>query len=209
MKDMAKITYETKEALNENAEILDKYKCNAADLNEIKSVVNTNDDENTTNTTNIGTLANLSTTDKSNLVSAINEVITKLGVKGKSIKVGLSANQTGTASAMTYFKFDVVRETDGTDYFELQSDGAVKVMSDYIDKVLIIASNQWSGSVGSTRIFKGTTQLAIDSPSQNTATSLATVAAKVSKGDLLRAGTYGNATTTSWEPATYMIIVAL
>lgn len=64
---MAKITYENKVALNVNPDIPDVNKCNAIDLNEIKEVVNTNDD-------NMGLLSNLNTTNKSNLVSAINEV---------------------------------------------------------------------------------------------------------------------------------------
>ena len=70
---MAKITYEDKEFLNKNENIADKNKVNDTDLNEIKQVVNTNDD-------NIGDLSNLNTTDKSSLVSAINEVNDK-GVK--------------------------------------------------------------------------------------------------------------------------------
>lgn len=64
---MAKITYENKVALNVNPDIADINKCNASDLNEVKSVVNENDD-------NMGLLSNLNTTSKSNLVSAINEV---------------------------------------------------------------------------------------------------------------------------------------
>ena len=40
---MAKITYTNKEALNINAEIADINKVNASDMNEIKSVVNSND----------------------------------------------------------------------------------------------------------------------------------------------------------------------
>ena len=78
---MAKITYENKVALNVNSDIADVNKCNATDLNEIKNVVNENDDNTTTNTNNIannaakiGTLSNLNTTEKSNLVGAINEV---------------------------------------------------------------------------------------------------------------------------------------
>ena len=71
---MAKITYENKVALNVNSDIADVNKCNATDLNEIKQVVNENDD-NTTNISNaIGTLSNLNTASKNNLVSAINEV---------------------------------------------------------------------------------------------------------------------------------------
>ena len=64
---MAKITYENKVALNVNPDIADINKCNASDLNEVKSIVNENDD-------NMGLLSNLNTTNKSNLVSAINEV---------------------------------------------------------------------------------------------------------------------------------------
>lgn len=64
---MAKITYENKVALNVNPDIADINKCNASDLNEVKSVVNENDD-------NMGLLSNLNTTNKNNLVGAINEV---------------------------------------------------------------------------------------------------------------------------------------
>lgn len=66
---MAKITYEDKVALNVNSDIPDVNKCNATDLNEIKDVVNTNDD-------NMGLLSNLNTTNKSNLVEALNETNT-------------------------------------------------------------------------------------------------------------------------------------
>jgi hypothetical protein len=66
---MAKITYENKVALNVNSDIADINKVNASDLNEIKGVVNTNDD-------NMGLLSNLNTTNKSNLVEALNETNT-------------------------------------------------------------------------------------------------------------------------------------
>ena len=62
---MAKITYEDKEFLNKNENIADKNKVNDTDLNEIKEVVNGNDD-------NIGNLSDLNTTDKSSVVNAIN-----------------------------------------------------------------------------------------------------------------------------------------
>ena len=79
---MAKITYDNKVALNVNSDIADVNKCNATDLNEIKNVVNTNDD-NTTNKSNaIGNLSSLNTTDKSNLVGAINEVLSNDTAKG-------------------------------------------------------------------------------------------------------------------------------
>ena len=65
---MAKITYENKVALNVNSDIADINKVNASDLNEIKNVVNTNDD-------NMGLLNNLTTPNKNNLVGAINSVV--------------------------------------------------------------------------------------------------------------------------------------
>ena len=64
---MAKITYEDKEFLNKNEDIADNRKVNDTDLNEIKEVVNGNDD-------NIGDLSDLNTTDKTSLVNAINEI---------------------------------------------------------------------------------------------------------------------------------------
>lgn len=65
---MAKITYEDKVALNVNSDIADINKVNASDLNEIKNVVNTNDD-------NMGLLSNLTTPNKNNLVGAINSIV--------------------------------------------------------------------------------------------------------------------------------------
>ena len=64
---MTKITYEDKEFLNKNENIADKNKVNDTDLNEIKEVVNQNDD-------NVGDLSNLNTKDKSSLVNAINSL---------------------------------------------------------------------------------------------------------------------------------------
>lgn len=79
---MAKITYEDKVALNVNSNIADVNKCNATDLNEIKNVVNTNDDNTTKNSNAIGNLSSLNTTNKNNLVSAINEVDDNDALKG-------------------------------------------------------------------------------------------------------------------------------
>lgn len=67
---MAKITYENKEFLNENSQISNINKVTDTDLNEIKAIVNENDDE-------VGNLSGLNTTDKSSIVNAINEVNSK------------------------------------------------------------------------------------------------------------------------------------
>ena len=64
---MQVISYTDKSALNVNPDIADVNKCNAADLNEIKSVVNNNASE-------CGNASDLNTTDKSSLVNGINEI---------------------------------------------------------------------------------------------------------------------------------------
>ena len=69
---MSKITYTDKVTLNENPNVADINKVKANDLNEIKNVVNANDD-------NVGDLADLKTTDVSSIVNAINELIGELG----------------------------------------------------------------------------------------------------------------------------------
>ena len=65
---MGKIGFADKVALNENASIPDINKCKASDMNEIKQVVNENDD-------NVGNLTDLSTPNKNNIVGAINSVV--------------------------------------------------------------------------------------------------------------------------------------
>ena len=86
---MQSINYTNKSALNENADIADINKCNAVDLNEIKTVVNANAIE-------CGNASGLETTDKSSLVEAINEVNTGLGTKQDTILSGTSLPATAT-----------------------------------------------------------------------------------------------------------------
>lgn len=74
---MSKITYTDKVTLNENPNVADVNKVKADDLNEIKNVVNGNDD-------NVGNLSQLNTTDKSSIVGAINETINYVSLKNKN-----------------------------------------------------------------------------------------------------------------------------
>lgn len=62
---MAKITYDDKVALGELPGIADINKIKDSDMNEIKGVVNTNDD-------NVGNLSNLNASVKTSIVAAIN-----------------------------------------------------------------------------------------------------------------------------------------
>lgn len=64
---LTQITYTNKETLNEQPSVADKNKVKADDMNEIKSVVNTN-------ASNVGDLTNLKTTNKNSIVESINEL---------------------------------------------------------------------------------------------------------------------------------------
>ena len=64
---MAKITYSNKSTLNPQPSVADVNKVTSGDMNEIKSVVNTNYEE-------VGNITNLNTTDKTSIVNAINEL---------------------------------------------------------------------------------------------------------------------------------------
>ena len=89
---MAKITYENKVALNVNSDIADINKCNASDLNEIKNVVNTNDDDFNTLNINVGNITQLNTTNKSSMVNAINEVNNKFNYSTEEQVIGKWTN---------------------------------------------------------------------------------------------------------------------
>jgi len=65
---MSKITYTNKVTLNDYPDIANINKCTAGDLNEIKTVVNENDD-------NVGDLSNLTTPNTNDIVSAINSIV--------------------------------------------------------------------------------------------------------------------------------------
>ena len=93
---MAKITYENKEFLNKNENIADKNKVNDTDLNELKNVVNENDD-------NVGDLSNLNTTNKDSLVGAINEV----NQKNVITAYFTSYKSTGNLSPVTNLNTDI------------------------------------------------------------------------------------------------------
>ena len=71
---MSEISYTDKADLIVDTTIDDMFKVTASDMNEIKSVVNTNASTLDATNTNIGTLSNLTTTDKTSIVNAINEI---------------------------------------------------------------------------------------------------------------------------------------
>lgn len=91
---MQSISYTNKTALNQNSSISDVNKCNASDLNQIKTVVNAN-------ATECGDASSLNTTSKTSLVSAINEVNT--GLSGKQATILTGTSLPGTATNGTIF----------------------------------------------------------------------------------------------------------
>lgn len=82
---MSKINYNDKQFLYQNADVPAENKVNDADMNEIKQVVNENDNK-------VGELNNLNTTDKSNVINAINEIFTTLEL----IPITIESLPTGT-----------------------------------------------------------------------------------------------------------------
>lgn len=90
---MQTIGYTNKTALNVNSGISDVNKCNASDMNSIKSVVNANASE-------CGNASSLNTSNKTSLVNAINEVNTKVGTKQNTILTGTSLPGTVTNGAI-------------------------------------------------------------------------------------------------------------
>ena len=111
---MAKIAYANKVALNPQPSVADKNKVKASDMNEIKSVVNTNYGE-------AGDITNLKTTDKSSIVNAINELknaetystseikTNKVWIDGKPI---YNKVITGTLPTTNYSTFITVANLD-------------------------------------------------------------------------------------------------
>lgn len=91
---MSKITYTNKSTLNPQPSIAEENKVTSDDMNEIKNVVNANDD-------NVGDLANLNTTEKSNIVGAINEVNNNLNNMIKSVVLNGTTNSSGEINVTT------------------------------------------------------------------------------------------------------------
>lgn len=138
---MAKITYTDKVALNENTAIQDINKVKAEDLNEIKTVVNTNDDETTQNTQkittieqNIGDLTSLNTTNKENLVDAINEVNTNYKETELYNSDGVSSQVTLSDSVQNYKYIEIFFRGDNDNAFN-----SVKVYQPHGKNVALIS----------------------------------------------------------------------
>ena len=91
---MAQITYADKSTMNENSSIPATNKCQASDMNEIKSVVNGNYNE-------VGNITNLTTTDKSSVVNAINETSGLLNGLVYTEVVNLATNLSVNANSNT------------------------------------------------------------------------------------------------------------
>ena len=113
---MAKITYEDKVFINENADVPEINKITDNNLNEIKKVVNKNDN-------NVGDLSSLNTDVKDNLVNAINNVNKKSLLKiSKSSKSSFQLGNYG----FTKIPLDV-EEIKVGDKFALQDGSIVNV----------------------------------------------------------------------------------
>jgi len=137
---MAQITYSNKVALNENSSIADINKVNASDMNEIKSVVNENYNE-------VGDITNLTTTDKTSVVNAINEVNRK-----DIITVYVTSNHTAS-SATDYIPNSLTINTQLGN--KLSVSGGNVVIGSGVSKILVsgTAAYSLSGSGAKIRNF--------------------------------------------------------
>jgi hypothetical protein len=107
---MDKITYEDKVAIVESS-VADINKVKASDMNQIKSVVNNTVDYTINNTSSIGDLTNLETSNKTDLVSAINEINSSLDYSTNETIVGTWLGKT------LYRKIYILNTVDGTNIY--------------------------------------------------------------------------------------------
>ena len=121
---MSKITYADKETLYTNADIPANKKTQSSDMNEIKRVVNENDNK-------VGELNDLNTTDKTSIVNAINEITTN------SITGYLSAKLSYTSTKNNQ-KIPLTLSSSKGAKFSITSDGGIKIGAG-VDKILVNA----------------------------------------------------------------------
>lgn len=119
---MAQITYADKSAMNVNSSIPAINKCQASDMNEIKSVVNNNYNE-------VGNITNLTTTDKSSVVNAINETSGLLNGLVYTEVVNLASNFTINANS----------NTDNKTYKLSPRTGYTPILA--------VTNNMWNGAI--------------------------------------------------------------
>ena len=121
---MSKITYADKETLYINADVPANKKTQSSDMNEIKQVVNENDNK-------VGELNDLNTTDKTNIVNAINEITTN------SI-TGYLATRLSYTSTKNNQKIPLTLSSSKGNKFSVTSDGGIKIGAG-VDKILVNA----------------------------------------------------------------------
>lgn len=126
-------------AINTNSNVADINKCNAGDLNEIKNVVNTN-------ASALGDITTLTTSDKTSVVNAINEVNNK-----NAMTIKLTSNYTiGNTNTMETVTGWAIAEQIGTG-FSLSNDKIV--VGNGISKVKINYTCKCNSSANTTRTF--------------------------------------------------------
>lgn len=154
---MSKITYANKQTLNENTSIADINKVKASDLNEIKTVVNQNDD-------NIGNLSNLNTTDKTSIVNAINDFFYKAGDTFTAIDLMMGGFISSSAQAI-YFTITVPKSTSKINSATIDNlKITVRSISGYLlNKIEITDSTQFDGTYSIFQINKNSLSVIIKS----------------------------------------------
>lgn len=180
-----KITYSDKQAINTNPALQAINKVQDVDMNEIKSVVNTNADL-------MGDLTTLTTTDKTSVVNAINEL------NGRNIltaTIGSDITLSNTSDAPLTLSL-----SNSVGNLLSVSNGGV-VIGDGVHKVLICGKGQYNVLANSTsaryfKIKKNNTEVLVcktSSPS-NTGTlnvAMPNILLSVNSGDIITASVQG------------------
>lgn len=155
---IVQINYDTKSDINTTA-TPSQNKVSANDMNEIKSVVNTN-------ATLMGDLANLNTTDKTSVVNAINKVITNSEPvtlwTNPSPNNNFSATQVKLSSE-DYDFLEIYYYDWGVDSVALKDVKCAKVMKGYNTVLEAIISYNSKSFIGTRRIrYTNDTSLQVD-----------------------------------------------
>ena len=155
---IVQINYDTKSDINTTA-TPSQNKVSANDMNEIKSVVNTN-------ATSMGDLANLNTTDKTSVVNAINEVITNSDPvtlwTNPSPNNNFAATQV-TLSSEDYNYLEIYYYDWGVDSVSWKDLKCARVLKGYNTVLETLISYNSKAYIGTRRVrYKNATTLQID-----------------------------------------------
>lgn len=135
-------------------------------------------------------------------------------IKGKTLRCGISSNQSMIATTITQILFDTYLDNnfdnDYDNFFKL-SDGYIEIMNEDIKCVIVVASAQ-TNDITDQNLYINKLGIGRYSVSTNTiGGNQCTAIIPVSKGDKIYAEIYGNVNgaISNWTDMTFLEIVAI